>query len=1638
MARPEHEPQKLPMHVRTKPFQILGGAMAEINKTADQLLAEVGNCEPSFILGLRSLLGIPESAVGLLWALRGIIIALERLRENLNISGFSEILNEISSLNKKLLSSQDLPNYLRAPIGPKVANSPVKLMLAVINASGSEFDSQIQMIELVGAVILSHLASGKPMPNSRSEQLTALLLAPGVRTKNQAALCNFSARASLDPEVMAQAAEPDGSDVLRELAAWLVSVLKHIRHRKLTSLTNIGGAESEKISNDFGPASSAELAGDEDDDPGPLTNWSYMRAIRCSVAASAGFSTWNILNPDELRREVLRLQLAIEKGLPVEVRLACLAIISLITCLPIKKLRRLGFKANGDIWLDLESNSIVRSLSRLVRRVEVAPDVQSNGYQPSDLICLPLPPSVVFVLQELCDQSAELLVDRMFPDMSRKDLERIYGAFLRGHAQDPRKAYSARFSYSLGATILAVTGDSIAAAYASSDFRHLAPAEVDYLCFPSTKIRKALSDAYQWLGLGTLEIVSTDEYVGSPLAPRPEIYKAAIGALVSELQTLVNLSATESFDGFVEIFNRRASCFASLFVLLTGDRGSAFERRTVAALLGHPAIGIIFDKDTESSAERPVPLTKAVQGLLNAYLGDVFTLAQCARKAGFGRIADKLTGIAERRLERSSLFVHAGRTGEGVPYLSPIRASTLRAKLEVCGLALNGGRHFLLGALYDVPHLRRALSGHGSKATATFHHTSGLIRLEVLNELRSVLEKFESAYSLPEVWLSLGTAPKASLVALDLSKKISSGDVSLEAFTRFQPHNSGKKSRVIGLDGSAKYSLGRAILERFICRPLNGLGNCAATLISLAIVDGLPTATLCREAWEILSSRQSVQLLKTCWCEIKHASGRIKSFSPLPPTLMYLSRHLESDQKESFEVACAQISSWLSREFPTMRWPESGLSALSVLGHLSRHIDIFELPCWIVTSEAEELGAASISVSALARLAYRKPIRDTEVPRASYRRQKNNGDWSIGAILTILNQAASSAQRRGEEKARKQFVKKEIANRRHQSLFEAPMVTSVVEYVLEETEDRPIHGEPIEIASLANCIRTLRRVLEQELTSSPIEWGHPEWLTVETYLMKQVKPGENYDEWPLRRFARYWRAQGADVPRALFPNGSDDVKQRPERSAASTVIWWHEWQSIYARLVATQRPGSVGEDIYRAFLQLIYEFPQRGSETHYLRLIDLDDDNPILTVTSSGFSHLKGGELSRRPMTLSKECWSRLNELRKRLKSLSPSREYFFFEGDAPTKDKEFMTMITAVSSELKAVTGDRRARRHMLRGVAECRMLLPNFDEFAQAVMAGEAPIIPRQSQGSESWQQVVGASAEAGHHPLTAVANYLSVGSLIARQYRLLRLRGLWPSATLTQFAGISPGNARIIKCRSERKDSGTGLLWRRLADTIDLKHLCQGAIDFASSAPSLPEVEPDSGIENTERKTRAIWAYGLMTSGLDEQGAIDLSQTLDTAILRHCKESQSGDQRKHGKDTLRLMRLFGLPVAHQVAALGDASHFRRSWDALNEVARVQPATLEDQVSALESLMLVLPKDWGICFLPEKEGLTNNVAVELRSTFPSIFIKPPSRDIASRFRFSVTAPGTSLTSPRSQGAANNVLRAILNAAILIGQKLA
>lgn len=88
--------------------------------------------------------------------------------------------------------------------------------------------------------------------------------------------------------------------------------------------------------------------------------------------------------------------------------------------------------------------------------------------------------------------------------------------------------------------------------------------------------------------------MSVTTYIGSPLAPRPEVYRATVGILCAELQELGLPSRVRTpFADLVERFNQRSKRRAAIFAMLTADRGTCFERRTVAALLGHPDIAMI-------------------------------------------------------------------------------------------------------------------------------------------------------------------------------------------------------------------------------------------------------------------------------------------------------------------------------------------------------------------------------------------------------------------------------------------------------------------------------------------------------------------------------------------------------------------------------------------------------------------------------------------------------------------------------------------------------------------------------------------------------------------------------------------------------------------------------------------------------------------------------------------------------------------------------------------------------------------------------------------------------------------------------------------------------------------------------------
>lgn len=1620
----------------------------DLSSTMSYLPANVlADADAEFLRAISGVVSAPNSGAGLLPAIKALIAVLKALDDASSRPGLRDLVERVIRLHRLLSAVDGIPSHLRAVPDKSLVSAQFWLLL-MFAGGGRSADTGPVVKQLVGAVLLFHLLRGKPMPAYRAEQLHSLVGWPAMRWNHRKRWERFVQAMTLEPDVIRAAVSHTRVESLIDLGGWLADLTGQVLQ------CNVPKAKSEEPA----PSAAARMAPEEnqviDNDDGndfeegkevaagPLVRWCFRRAIKGWSPGSAGLNGWPWLSPAELRRTAKKVVQAANCGDDMSRRLAGLLVLSLVTGLPLRLLLRLPFASNGDLWYDVTNGWVEWSLDALVPREAIPEEILQNGFGPGSIMRYPIPAWAAEIILGI-ESDAPTVGERLCPGMDLKEIRSRCWALIEGDADNPRKPYFSRFAYALGAAILEATGDTVSAAYASLDFRHLAPSEPHYLCFPKARLFEAIQTTYTWLGLGDACESVPDGYVGSPLAPRPEVYRAVVRSLADELQGLGMASAKRSgFDEVVKIFNSRVNLVATLFVLLIGERGTCLERRTVAALFGHPDLAIIFDKETESAAERPIPLIQRVRRLLEAYLGDVRFLANCARREGHRRLAQRLEALADLRRPNMPAFVLIMPMKDGRYQLAPVRARNVDEMLRTYDMEHNAGRHYWLSHLAEIGHpayLRRALSGHGAKAGQAFHSSSGLVPLAVLDELRQLFEAEATVCELPSDWPSLGKhAGTASLPAVRPPPSGHVRDAAIEAYVRKDHRNAGRGRRSFCLQSAAYYAHACAIrLAALRCS--EGLHPGAALLLTLAVLDGLYDPDLCEQAWLALTQGEATPLASTIWCELELKCGRKRVFSPLQPSMLLLNELRHSVDQVDFLEARKLLMAWLRNTAPNMLWPAGEEKSLAALCGLGLHLALFELPVWIVTAETQHLGAASISLSSLARRAYQLPLAPGDKAATRLRpRRRTRSASNLDEVLKRLNQVASLKKRYGEDRARKRKLLQVMSLVHACFPVHFPMVDAVIDYLIAECAERPVHGEPIVVGTMAGYLGGLRISLEKRLLSHPLEFVENDWVELKEELEKAVQDNETeFDPSPLRRFARYWRSQGANVPMEIFAEGSGQQTERSSWSTASTFVWAHEWARVCALVLRSAVPKSVPDEVCRVYLAMLWAAPNRANETNYLRLQDLDDELDQVVVTSSGFGHLKTGDESRRAIHLCPEVSQQLSALRARLRSISPSRTYFFFDGDDPGNDFEFITMQERVSRALREVTGDPTARRHSLRGRAECELLVKDIDQFvlahleARHVVASEQ-LMPR--TGVETWRSLMYASSQAGHHSMTAITTYLTIWPLVARQVRMDILSDLWPGERLCRSGGVEWGHMRVMKHRAE-KTGGTSLAaWDRLMrsaslDTVARRVILMGLVpeqrEDAAFRPASPAIFPPA-----EERGRTIWCVGLLVAGASDQLATDLSlakeiaQVKQIASVVRCAETKTVNRTA---DLLRTIRMHGFSLARRLVETADAGVLKLAATALLETDRVLSVTEKELVSTLSALTEVLPEDWGIAILPEKEGLPRNAIPRMRSLKPDLIVKAPSRSQQNRYRFTVTAPGASRFSPRSQGCATRALAILL-----------
>lgn len=1623
---------------------------ADLSSTISYLPANVlADIDEKFLQAISVVILAPANGAGILPAVKALVDVLKALDDESSRPGLRDLIEGVIRLYRVLSTVDGIPSQLRA-IPDKSLVSPQFWLLLMFAGGVRKADTGPVVKQLVGAVLLFDMLRGKPMPAFRAKQLHSLVGWPAMRWNHRKRWERFVQAMALEPDIIKAAVSQTSVESLIDLGVWLAELISQV----------LQCIVPERKSDDLAPTLPAAVdtgkkeVFDKDDGSiyeegkevatGPLVRWCFQRAIKSWSPGSAGLNGWSWLSPLELKRTVRKIVEAANRGDDQSRRLSALLVLSLATGLPLRLLLRLPFLPNSDLWYDVTNGWVEWSLDALVPREAISEEILRNGYRPDSVVRYPLPAWVVEIIRGI-ESDATTVGAHLCPGMDLKAIRARCWVLIEGNTENPRKPYFSRFAYSLGAAILEATGDTVSAAYVSLDFRHLAPSELHYLCFSKARLFEAIQATYTWLGLGDASETLPEGYVGSPLAPRPEVYRAVVKSLADQLQGLGVVSLKHSgFDDVVDIFNRRVNLVATLFVLSVGERGTRLERRTVAALFGHPELAIIFDKETESAAERPIPLIQRVRLLLDAYLADVRFLANSARREGHRRLAQRLEALAGLRRANMPVFILILPMKNGRYQLAPVRARNVDEMFRIYNMELNAGRHYWLSRLAEIGHptyLRRALSGHGTKAGQAFHSSSGLVPLAVLDELRQLFEAEATACELPSHWLSLGrqVGPAGFLVV----RPPSSGqvrDAAIEAYVRKDHRNSGRGRRSFCLQSAAYYAYACGIRQAGLRRS-DGLDPGAALLLALVVLDGLYDLDMCEQGWLALTQGEATPLASTIWCELKLACGRKRVFSPLQPSMLLLNELQYSANKVDFPEARTLLVAWLRNTAPNVEWPAGDDKSFAALCGLGMHLALFELPVWVVTSETQYLGTASISMSSLARRAFQLPLApgDTPVIRLPSGRRTRSAS-SLDEVLKRLNRVASLKKRYGEDRARKRKLLQVILLVRTCFPVHFPMVDAVIDYLIAECAERPIHGEPIVVGTMAGYLGGLRGSLEKRLLSHPLEFSETDWIELKNELENAVQENKtDFDPWPLRRFARYWRSQGSSVPIEIFAEGSIPLAERSVWSTASTFVWAHEWKQIYSFVLSSIAPDSVHDEVCRAYLTVLWVAPNRANETNYLRLEDLDEELNQIVVTSSGFGHLKTGDESRRAIHLSHEVSRQLSGLRARLRSIAPSRTYFFFYGDEPGNDSEFISMQERVSRALREVTGDQAARRHSLRGRAECELLLSDIDQFALAHLEARHRVASEQLMprtGMATWQRLMYCSSQAGHHSLTAITTYLTIWPLVGRQFRMNVLSDFWPGERLCRSGGVEYAHMRVMKHRAAMTGGSSLAAWDRLMRSVSLDTVARSVSSMA------PMQEPrentafcPAGLDiatSAEKRGRMIWWAGLLVVGASDQLATDLSLTneIDQArqIVGVVRSTETVNQTT---DLLRVMREHGFSVARRLVETDDAGLLKLVAKALLKTDRVCFVTEKELLITLAALNQVLPEDWGVAILPESEGLPRNAIPRMRSLKPNLIFKEPSRLQQMRYRFTVTAPGASRFSPRSQGCATQAL-AILLAVVL------
>ena len=1487
----------------------------------------------------------------------------------------------------------------------------------------------------MGALLLWQVAESHDLNDYRAAPLITLTRCGTVRHRGTRHWREFALGLDDDPLSLLQQPKPR-SGPIKEMLDFLVPILGALPPAPVVGQTpamvadNRIDEESAESSDQHSehPSPVLDATCETKAEPGKIVAWQRGRSLHATIAQLAGIPSWDELLPVELRETTVRLSAILRDPNHCDRLFAALAILSLVTALPLNRLLSLPLVDNGDAWLDLERRAFCWSLEQLVARDPVDPRIAASGFHPSQVVMVYLPLMLFAVLPSATPDGAATVRDLLPPGMSARDVELHVARILASHVEpgDPRRPFPARFAYSFGLVIMFVTNNQYLAGLASMMLCLLAPAELFYACVSAASIHQALGQTYDFLGLGEPAPICGNQWIGSPLAPTPAAYVHTLDALNRQYASCITaITPRMNLDRFVEIFNLAIVFAGAAFVMMAGHRGMNLPRLMWGGLYADPDLLQFCDKITNTVTDRLQPKTARMRALLDAIHCNVRSAAKRFR-VSHPAFADRLDEIADLRHARYPVFFRIVRstTSSDRFVLKAVETKDISAVLDQHDLSVNAGRHYLISQLIAnlAPALLvRMLSGHSRAGGQSFGPWSGVSPLEAGGALRSLLDDVQE--NLPSDWPALSSAPAAGaeLVATQPPRHRRSCDM-IEAFCNRQQLT---ERRAESFD---EHTLAfRAIAVRLrseLLRGAPGLTPWPAVLLCLCIVDGINVPATLGAAWHAAFERSLHRARQAILLEFRSADDRAVTMPLQPLTTIFLTE-AQASAPASFDSAGAELTAWLGSRIPRHGWSMSPFQVLVELCDISHSAASVECPPILSFRQLSALDAATISLTSMARLLFRRAAITLPLP-AGHRHRTAGRDRHFGSaqqVFKILNKFAAKCKQ-GEDAARKSKFVSKLDDWTRNVWRPAAEAEGYAEYFLAEAENKGALGQPLALSSLSTYASETRSQIGLFPGLHPLDFEPDEWLEI---LDAYVRDHQDADL-PralsiIRRYGRYWRSQGAAVPREFFAGEpSAEKPSHPPLRAAEAFFPAHQRDQLVQAVKVCFEPGSLAQAQAALLTELLVSLSVRRYEPAYIRLCDFNLATRTLSIAPSGFAHLK---TSTRVITLDEVLAAKVQAVRERIFAADSKRCYFFLDADNVGR-KAADEMLGVITECLRRLTGEASSRIHSLRGSNESYVAFPDLDGLLDAVADNRAPgADPRPI--AERFIGMTRAAFEASHHPLTAIQYYFSAWPILAYSRRRRLHVTLRPSGQLAdRMPGLSQDALRqMISRRARAGDDVWEGLGSWAVDRIDAQSLEDCLVSDAVPSPEVSgsqSVVEDSPVDVTRYVAFRLLAFpvtkSIDLSGVSARCAAEIDAFLASVPPLAVPRLGSGA-------TAMLASDFGLVVANCLS-----NHFDPRWllnvvESLQEEERPGPTPVADIVLAATRLAACLPPSHTVVLLPEHASDAHVIAIQVRAAVPAFLLKEASHKPKRRYRLLV-AP-VRVRSARSAGECTGVVHLLL-----------